>query len=35
MGAGSYSGANAVALGAFYRPNEDVMFSLGGQHRRR
>ena len=29
-GAGSYSGANAVALGAFYRPNEDVMFSLGG-----
>ena len=30
VGAGSYSGANAVALGAFYRPNEDVMFSLGG-----
>lgn len=30
VGAGNYSGANAVALGAFYRPNEDVMFSLGG-----
>ena len=30
VGAGSYSGANAVALGAFYRPNEDVMLSLGG-----
>lgn len=30
VGTGSYSGANAVALGAFYRPNEDVMFSLGG-----
>ena len=30
VGAGSYSGANAVALGAFYRPNEDTMISLGG-----
>ena len=30
VGAGNYSGANAVALGAFYRPNEDVMFSIGG-----
>ena len=30
VGAGNYSGANAVALGAFYRPNEDVMISLGG-----
>ena len=30
VGAGSYSGANAVALGAFYRPNEDVMLSMGG-----
>ena len=30
VGAGNYSGANAVALGAFYRPIEDVMFSIGG-----
>ena len=30
VGAGNYSGANAMALGAFYRPNEDVMFSIGG-----
>ena len=30
VGAGNYSGASAVALGAFYRPNEDVMFSIGG-----
>ena len=30
VGSGYYSGASAVALGAFYRPNEDTMFSLGG-----
>lgn len=24
-----YSGENAVALGAYYRPNEDLMFSIG------
>ena len=29
-GYGNYSGANAVAVGAFYRPNEDTMFSVGG-----
>ena len=29
-GAGSYKGEHAVALGAFYRPNEDTMFSIGG-----
>ena len=29
-GYGNYSGASAVALGAYYRPNEDTMFSLGG-----
>ena len=29
-GYGNYSGANAVALGAYYRPNEDTMFSVGG-----
>ena len=27
---GNYSGASAVALGAYYRPNEDTMFSVGG-----
>ncbi len=27
---GHYGNNNAVALGAFYRPNEDTMFSLGG-----
>lgn len=27
---GHYKGENAVALGAFYRPNEDTMVSLGG-----
>ncbi|MGI6263270.1 MAG: S-layer homology domain-containing protein [Succiniclasticum sp.] len=27
---GNYSGAHAVAFGAFYRPTEDVMFSVGG-----
>ena len=29
-GYGNYSGANAVAIGAYYRPNEDTMFSVGG-----
>ncbi|WP_127058698.1 YadA-like family protein [Veillonella ratti] len=28
-GYGNYKGANAVALGAFYRPSNDVMFSVG------
>ena len=27
---GNYAGENAAALGAFYRPNEKLMFSLGG-----
>ena len=27
---GNYNGANAVAIGAFYRPNESKMFSVGG-----
>ena len=29
-GYGNYAGANAVAVGAYYRPNEDTMFSVGG-----
>ena len=29
-GYGNYKGAHAVAIGAFYRPNEDTMFSVGG-----
>lgn len=29
-GFGNYGGENAVAIGAFYRPNEDTMFSVGG-----
>lgn len=29
-GYGNYNGANAVAVGAYYRPNEDLMFSVGG-----
>ncbi|MDU6872833.1 MAG: YadA-like family protein, partial [Negativicoccus succinicivorans] len=29
-GYGNYSGANAVAIGTYYRPNEDTMFSVGG-----
>lgn len=29
-GYGNYKNANAVAIGAYYRPNEDVMFSVGG-----
>ena len=28
-GYGNYKGANAVALGAFYRPTNDLMFSVG------
>lgn len=28
-GVGNYKGANAVAVGAFYRPHSDMMFSLG------
>ncbi|WP_295238722.1 ESPR-type extended signal peptide-containing protein [Veillonella sp.] len=28
-GVGNYKGANALALGAFYRPNGDTMFSIG------
>ena len=29
-GVGSYKGESATALGMFYRPNENIMFSLGG-----
>ncbi|WP_432643102.1 YadA-like family protein [Acidaminococcus sp.] len=29
-GYGNYHGASAAAIGAFYRPTEDVMFSVGG-----
>ncbi|MCH3902676.1 MAG: S-layer homology domain-containing protein [Limosilactobacillus oris] len=29
-GYGNYRGANAAAIGAYYRPNEDTMFSVGG-----
>ena len=29
-GYGNYAGAHAVAIGAYYRPTEDVMFSVGG-----
>lgn len=29
-GVGNYAGSTAAAIGAFYRPNERVMFSLGG-----
>ncbi|WP_155266559.1 YadA-like family protein [Megasphaera elsdenii] len=29
VGYGNYRNANSVALGAFYRPNEDTIFSLG------
>ena len=29
-GYGNYRGESAVAIGAFYRPNEDTMFSVGG-----
>jgi hypothetical protein len=30
VGYGNYRSANAAAVGAFYRPNEDTMFSVGG-----
>ena len=30
-GYGNYKDAHAVAVGAFYRPNEDTMFSVGGR----
>ena len=29
-GVGNYRGANAAAIGAFYRPSEQVMFSISG-----
>lgn len=29
-GYGNYRGANAAAVGLYYRPNEDTMFSVGG-----
>ncbi len=29
-GYGHYQGASAVAIGTYYRPNEDTMFSIGG-----
>lgn len=29
-GVGNYRSATATAIGAYYRPNEDVMFSVGG-----
>ncbi|WP_251423480.1 ESPR-type extended signal peptide-containing protein [Veillonella agrestimuris] len=29
-GYGNYAGQNAMALGAFYRPNEDTLFSVSG-----
>lgn len=29
-GYGNYNGENAAAVGAYYRPNEDTMFSVGG-----
>lgn len=29
-GYGNYNGVNAAAIGAYYRPNEDTMFSVGG-----
>lgn len=30
VGYGNYKDAHAVAVGAYYRPNEDTMFSVGG-----
>lgn len=30
VGYGNYKNANAMAVGAFYRPNEDTMFSVSG-----
>lgn len=29
-GYGNYNGVNAAAIGAYYRPNEDTTFSVGG-----
>ena len=29
-GVGNYNGSNAVAIGAYYRPNESTMISVGG-----
>ncbi len=29
-GYGNYAGANATSIGAYYRPNEDTMFSVAG-----
>lgn len=29
-GYGNYAGAHAMAIGAYYRPTEDMMFSVGG-----
>ena len=29
-GVGNYNGSNAVAIGAYYRPNESAMISVGG-----
>ena len=29
-GVGNYAGSTAAAIGAFYRPNEDVMLNIGG-----
>ena len=31
-GVGNYKGANAIALGAFYRPNYDTMVSIGSSY---
>lgn len=31
-GIGNYRGANAVAVGAFYRPNYDTMISIGSSY---
>ena len=31
-GVGNYKSANALALGAFYRPNSDTMFSVGSSY---
>lgn len=31
-GVGNYKGANAVAVGAFYRPNGDTLFSVGSSY---
>lgn len=32
VGMGNYAGENAAAIGAFYRPNEKVMMSVGGTY---